>query len=397
MKIVIHHGLIIDGTGRSPKKGDIWIEDGLISTVGSSALSLNGADQVIDANGQCVIPGLINCHVHLTANASHNSLRDMQSADPCEATIIGVTVAQKLLKSGITTVRDMGSKHYEVIAIREAIQKGLISGPAILTAGRALLMTGGHFLGLEVDGVDACLAGTRSQIRAGADFIKVVATGGLGKVPGAQELTYEEMRACFEVALRAGKTCAAHAHGTSGIKDAVRAGVTSIEHGTLLDEEAMDMMIERETYLVPTFAAYSRIVKHGEEKGVPGAIIQSSHWVMEEKRPRFRDAVKKGVHIAFGTDGGSPINSHENIVEECRCMLEGGMAPMEVILSLTQNASRLLRSDSSVGTLEPGKQADIVLLGGNPLENVEELANVVAVIKKGQLAYTYPESGSRRD
>ncbi len=394
MKIIIRDGWIIDGIGCDPVKGDLLVAEGVIKNIGSIPLSVaKGADLVIDGKEKWVLPGFINCHVHLTANASHDSLRDMQSADACEATIIGVTAAERLLKAGITTVRDMGSKNYEALSIREAVNRGMIAGPTIVAAGRALLMTGGHFLGQEVDGVDACLAGARSQIRAGADFIKIVATGGLGKMPGAQELTYAEMRACCDVALRAGKASAAHAHGTSGIKDAVRAGVSSIEHGTMLDDEAIDMMIKGGTYLVPTFAAYSSIVKDGVRRGVPDHIIRSSRWVMEEKRARFKEAFEKGVPVAFGTDGGSPINNHENVVEESRCMMEGGMSPMDVIISLTRNASRLLRLEGSVGTLERGKQADIVLLGGNPIERVEELANVAAVIKKGVLKHAFPDRG----
>jgi imidazolonepropionase-like amidohydrolase len=394
MKIVLRNCFIIDGTGLPPQEGDLLIVDGLIKAVGSIAPSeLVKADLTLDGKRQWVLPGFINCHLHLTADASANSLQAMKNADSCEATILGVTVADRVLRGGITTARDLGAKNYEAIAIREAVQQGRISGPTLLVAGRALLMTGGHFLGQEVDGVDACLAGARTQVKFGADLIKVVATGGLGKTPGAQELTCDEMKACFGVALKAGMTCAAHAHGASGIKDAVRAGVSSIEHGTMLDDEAMDMMSEQGTYLVPTFSAYSLIAKNGEKMGVPRPVVDSSRWIMEEKQPRFEKALEKGVPVAFGTDGGSPINPHENIVEECLCMSEAGMSPMDVILSLTRNASRLLRLDNMIGTLEVGKQADVLLIGGNPLDDIRQLSNILVVIKKGRLANTYPDRG----
>jgi len=177
-------------------------------------------------------------------------------------------------------------------------------------------MTGGHFAGLEVDGVDACLAGARAQIHAGADFIKVMATGGLGKpgeVWGAQEMTFEELKTCFDVARRAGKASAAHAHGLEAIKDIIRAGVTSVEHGTMMDEEAMDLMVEHRIFLVPTFAPYWMMRERGKEIGVPDYMIDASRMVMDEKMPRFKKAVKKGVPIAFGTDAGSPMNPHDKL------------------------------------------------------------------------------------
>jgi imidazolonepropionase-like amidohydrolase len=201
------------------------------------------------------------------------------------------------------------------------------------------------------------------------------------------------MKACFDVARMAGKTCASHAHGLEGIKDTIRAGVTSIEHGTMIDEEAIDMMVERGTYLVPTFAAYKSIIERGEEKGVSDYLIQASRWIMEEKIPRFKKAIEKGVNIAFGTDGGSPINFHENLLTECRCMIDVGMTPSDIIISMTRNAAHLLRIEDKLGTLEPGKQADIVFLDGNPLEDIEQLGHVVAVMKNGEIVTDFPDRG----
>lgn len=387
MNVVIQDGMVIDGTGRLPEKGDLVVMDGKIVEVGPGVGShLKGVDKVIEADGKYILPGFINCHVHFSLNASTHPMNDMVKTDSYTLTIQGVLVAEKMLKAGITTVRDMGSKHFEVLSLRDAIRSGLIPGPTIVAPGQALLMTGGHFSGLHVDGVDACLAGARAQIHAGADFIKVMATGGLGKpdeIPGAQEMTFEELKACFDVAKKAGKISAAHAHGLEGIKDAIRAGVTSVEHGTLLDEEAMEMMMEHGTFLVPTFAAYWVMGEYGKEKGVADYMVQASKWVLEEKMPRFKQAVKKGVRIAFGTDAGSPINPHDNLKMECHCMLAGGMKPMEIILSLTRNAAALLRLENRIGTLESGKRGDIVILKGNPLEDIGEVANVVGVLKNG--------------
>lgn len=387
MKTIIRGGTILDGTGAPPRQGNLEIVDGRISSVSAEGSETTGpGDKVIDARGQYVLPGFINCHVHFSLNAGKHPMNDMTKTDAYTLTIQGVHVASRLLKAGFTTVRDMGGKHFEVLALRNAINSGMTQGPTIVAAGQALIMTGGHFSGLEVDGVASCLAGARTQLKAGADFIKVMATGGLGKpdeAPGAQELTEEELSACFSVARMAGKKSAAHAHGMEGIAAIVNAGVSSVEHGTLIDERSIEMMIEKGIYLVPTFAPYWIMAEEGRQKGVADYMIAASKWVMEEKMPRFRKAVEKGVKIAFGTDGGSPVNPHEQIDIECRCMVEGGMSPMDVIVSLTRNAADLLGLEDKVGSLQAGREADVVVVGGNPLEDIGQLANVNMVFRSG--------------
>lgn len=386
MRTIIKGGAVIDGTGAPPRQADLEITGRKISAVGPAVVREQEADRVIDASGQYLLPGFINCHIHFSLNAGKHPMNDMAKTDSYTLTIQGVQVASRLLKAGVTTVRDMGSMHYEVLALRNAVNSGMLQGPTIVAPGQALLMTGGHFSGIEVDGVNSCLSAARAQIKAGADFIKVMATGGLGKpdeVPGAQELTDEEIAACFKIAHMAGKPCASHAHGVEGIRAIVNAGVTSVEHGTLIDEQSMDVMVARGTYLVPTFAPYWIMAEEGKEKGIADYMIEASKWVMKEKMPRFREAVKRGVKIAFGTDGGSPMNPHEQTEIECRCMVEGGMSPMDVIVSLTRGAASLLRLDEKIGTLEAGKEADVVVLGRNPLDDIGHVADVKRVFKSG--------------
>jgi imidazolonepropionase-like amidohydrolase len=386
MNTIIKGGVIIDGTGAPPKQVDLEITGGRITAVGQAGRGSGSGARVIDAGGLYVLPGFINCHIHFSLNAGKHPMNDLKKTDAYTLTIQGVQVASRLLKAGVTTVRDMGAKDLEVLALRNAINSGMLQGPTIMAPGQALLMTGGHFSGAEVDGVSSCLSAARAQIKAGADFIKVMATGGLGKpdeVPGAQELTDEEIAACFKIAHMAGKPCASHAHGVEGIRAIVNAGVSSVEHGTLLDESSMEKMIEKSIYLVPTFAPYWIMAEEGKQRGIADYMIEASRWVMKEKVPRFREAVRRGVKIAFGTDGGSPENPHEQLAIECRCMVEGGMSPMDVIVSMTRDAADLLRLGEKAGTLEAGKAADVVLLSGNPLDDIGRVADVRMVFKSG--------------
>ena len=263
-----------------------------------------------------------------------------------------------------------------------------MQGPGIVAAGRNLCMTGGHgwTMGWECDGPDACRKAAREELKAGVDVIKIMATGGVmtpGVEPGSPQLTEEEMRAAIEEAHKAGRKTATHAQGNTGIKNALRAGIDSIEHGCYLDEESIGMMLKNGTYLVPTLAAPRNIVDYGVENGVPEYAVKKSLVVMDNHIRSFQDAYKAGVKIAMGTDSGTPFNSHSGSAFEMQLMVEAGMAPGDAIVAATRNAAECLDILERTGTLEVGKAADIIALPGDPLLDIKALKTVEDVFKDG--------------
>lgn len=391
MRLLFRNGTIIDGTGGRPFPGWVLVEGRKIAAIGEgqpdpSVLERSSPDTEIDCLGCALLPGLINCHVHLAMDASEHPMSRLAARDAYSALLCAVENARKMLMAGFTTVRDCGGRDFEILALRDATASGLIQGPRIVSCGQALLMTGGHFLGRQVDGPADARKAAREMLHRGADFIKVMATGGLGKPgerPGAQELMLDELSAAFGVARVADRTSAAHAHGAEGIRDSIEAGVTSVEHGTFLEAEMADAMAQRGTFLVPTFAAYAIMAREGETGGVAPYMVEASRQVLEAKLPRFRYALEAGVKIAFGTDAGSPLNPHDDAVTESVEMASAGMSSMAVILALTSRAAELLRLDHLLGSLRPGKSADLVLVEGDPVRDLRALGRVRLVVKAG--------------
>lgn len=387
---------LIDGTGRVWEQAVIQIEGDRIVAV------TDGADpsdpppaedregtETWDLAGKTVIPGLINCHTHLCLDGSGDPITAWNTRSLTENVLIAARHAEATLRAGITTVRDLHGPEGVDFGLRKAIHDGLVPGPRMLVSGRGLCMTGGqaHTLGArEVDGPDEARKGAREQLKAGADVIKVLATGGVmtpGVEPGAAQLTYEEMRAAIEEAEKAGKLTAAHAQGTAGIKNAVRAGVDSVEHGIYLDNEAIGMMLERGTFLVPTLAAVHHILEGGVEAGIPAFVIEKTERVYEAHSASFQRAMEAGVRIAAGNDGGTPFNLADNLVSELECMVAAGMSPADALDTAHSTASELLRMADQIGTVEPGKLADLVVLGADPLADISALRSVHLVVKAG--------------
>jgi imidazolonepropionase-like amidohydrolase len=411
-RIAIRAGTLIDGTGRAPLKDvTIVVEGERIRSVERGAAVPAGA-HVIDLSGYTVLPGLIDAHVHLTGrwigegpNWEDAAVRDL----PQEDAIRGVRNARLTLEAGFTTVRNVGADHFTDVALRRMIEAGVVPGPRMVVSGHALGITGGHcdtngyVPGLFepdiargiADGPDRVRAAVRYQIKYGADVIKTCATGGVlseGDPVGVQQYTEEELRVMVEEAAKLGHKVAAHAHGTEGIKAAIRAGVASVEHGSMLDDEAIALFKERGTYLVPTLMAQYAVERQAREGILTGLRREKALSIAPVARASFRRAVAAGVKVAFGTDAG--VFPHGQNAREFALMVENGMEPMQAILAATREAATLLGLAAELGTVEPGKLADLVAVRGDPLRDIRVLERVEFVMKGGVLVKAPPAAGA---
>jgi imidazolonepropionase-like amidohydrolase len=394
MNILFINGTVIDGNGKVLERGYLAVEDEKIVKLGSGFKgSLKGYQRVIDLAGQCLLPGLIDCHVHLTSQGDADPVAQVQVDCEALSALRACVNGEKTLKSGFTTVRDCGAKSDVVIALRSAIDKGLVSGPRIVAGGRALCMTGGHgwWCGREIDGPQEARKGVREVIKAGADFIKFIATGGImteGVSVGAAQLDYDELAAGIYEARKAGKKTAAHAHGAEGIKNAVRAGIDSIEHAFLADEESISLMKAAGTTLVPTVSPIHLVVEKGIAAGIPEYVVVKSRQALGAEEESFKAACAAGLKIALGTDAGMPFNHHGENHQELVAMVELGLPPEQAIIAATSRAAELLGLADKVGTLAPGKEADLLVVAANPLEDIRRLKDeesIKLVMKKGEL------------
>lgn len=383
---------LIDGSGKAPiEKAWFLVEDKKVVKLGQGdEYPAVDETQVVDLSGKTVIPGLINSHVHITMDPVADPSPLLSDDSEAMTTLRGTVNLKKHLKAGTTYFRDLGAPNFIDLDLRDAVNKEMVEGPEFLAAGKCVTMTGGHgwSMGREADGVDEVRKAAREQLKAGADLIKVMATGGVmtpGVEPGSSQLSQEEMAAAIVEAHKVGKKVATHAQGTEGIKNAVLAGVDSVEHGIFLDDEVVQLMVERGVYLVPTLVAPYFIVKHGVEAGIPEYAVKKAEMVMESHMDSFRKAHKAGVKIAMGTDAGTPFNQHDKAPYELKLMIEGGMTPMETIVASTKTASELLGIDKGYGTLEIGKFADFLVLDENPLDNLDTLFSINKVYKLGKL------------
>ncbi|HKZ07885.1 MAG TPA: amidohydrolase family protein [Methylomirabilota bacterium] len=379
---------LIDGTGAEPVTGRaVVVEAGRIAAVVDANQAPRG--DRIDLAGHTLLPGLINCHVHLCLGAEADPVRPLRDDS------LGVTVIKALLRAresveaGVTTVRDLGGRDYAEIAVRRAVNEGWAPGPRILAAGKAICMTGGHgwWVGREADGPDDSRRAVREQLKAGADVIKLIATGGVmtpGVEPGASQLTAEEMGAAIDEARKAGRRTAAHAQGSEGIAAAVEAGITTIEHGIFLTEEIVARMKARGTYLVATLNAPAAISAGGLAAGIPDYMVRKSDAVVPAHIASFQLARRVGVPIAAGSDAGTPLNRHGDYVSELELMVKYGLSPLEAIRAATSVAAEALGLGAETGRIAPGFVADLLAVAGNPAERVGALADVRMVLARGR-------------
>ena len=381
-------GKLIDGRNAVAQKDtSIRIVDGFIAGIGGMP---EPGDTIVDYTANTVMPGIINCHVHVDFTAGPDPVGDMLSANGVELTLVTARNLAETLSSGITYVRNMGSKDFIDMQFKSAIGKGLVKGPGIVTCGHVISITGGHGyqFAYESDGPDECRKNTRRLLKTGVDQIKTISTGGImtkGVEPGSAQMTYDELKAVVEEAKKAGRKVSSHAQGTEGIRNAVMAGVDSIEHAIYLTDEVIDLMLERGTYLVPTLVAPWFIIKNGEAAGIPKYVVNKAETAIEAHFNSIKKAYKAGVKIAMGTDSGTPYNPHGLAWEEFKLMTDIGMSPMETITAATKTASKLLGIDKEYGTLEVGKAADILVVDGDPIADLSVLSKAAAVWKGGVL------------
>ncbi|HBY99363.1 MAG TPA: amidohydrolase family protein [Chloroflexi bacterium] len=379
---------IIDGTGAPPlPDAFLRVEGGRISAVGrmSDLREDQGGEDVLALEGRTVLPGLINAHEHLTFRRYHGTFQDVVMGwSDARLMLHGAASCLASLSEGITTVRDIGGKGLSNILLKEAVADGSLIGPRILADGSPIAMTGGHGWQIcrEVDSPDEARLAARELLLAGADFIKCMASGGFvahgQDQPGSQQLTTEEMRAAFDEAHRIGRRTTVHAHPPTAIRAAIEAGVDCVEHGGLLDDATAELMAAKGVYLVPTLSALRITAEKGAQMGRPAWLVEVSQKRAPAQIATFQKAVRAGVKIVTGVD------SIGEMVREMELLMEGGLSPMDTIVAATSRAAQCLDIADSVGSIEVGKCADLIVVAGNPLTNIRALDNIEWVLKDGK-------------
>jgi len=400
-------GVLIDGTGRRPTEHVmIVIRDSKIVDVGKEdAVRVPSDAQVIDASRNTVMPGLMDMHVHLCYwGDERDQIRYEFDTPPTLMALKAARAAQQTLEAGFTTVRDTGAFNDCVISTRKAVELGIVPGPRILTSGVWITQTGGpcdtdwpthiameNFHRAAADGVEGVRKAVRERFRAGSDFIKIFTTGDVysrGSGPETRRYTIEEIRSVVDEAHAVGKKVAAHAEGVEGIKNAARAGVDTIEHGIYLDDEACQIMKRNNIILVPTLVVLRNIVAEGIQAGMLPEAVRKAEEAAAAHEAGFRKAHEAGVKIATGSDAFMGICRHGENARELEAMVEAGLTPMEAIVASTRTGAEALGLERELGTVEVGKMGDIIIVDGDPLQDIgilQDAKKIRIVMKAGHM------------
>lgn len=392
MRIFLN-GRLIDGTGGVLEKGAVAIENSRFVRVGRVEEMTDLKGEVIDINGLTIMPGLIDCHVHLCLSGEPDPFSALPGLPLPLLSLKFLKNAQTTLMSGITTVRDQGAIGHVDFCVRRAAEERLFTLPRMVLSGKIITMTGGHgwqLGGREADGPDEVRKAVREQIKAGADSIKIMASGGgltEGSEPGCVAFTIEELSAAVEEANKAGKRTSTHAHAATAVKNAVKAGIDSVEHAMFMDQEALEMMDEHGVFYVPTVVAPLRTLEQSTGQ-VPGWVIRK----VQNFKDHFVNSVKmaheRGLKIAMGSDAGTPLNPHGENLKELEFFVKIGFSPMEAIITATKRAAETLGFEKEIGTIENGKLADLIVVDGDPLKHIaclQDRGKIVYVVKEGRI------------
>ncbi len=408
-QVWLHCGQMLD-TQSGQLSGPVTIitENDRVARVTDGHLQAPDGTSLVNLTSQVCLPGLMDMHTHLTGQSSPTSYINRFTQNPADIALQSVVYARRTLDAGFTTVRDLGDSFNVSVALRDAINEGKVSGPRIYTAGKSLATTGGHadptnswradLMGRPgpvegvVNGVDAAREGVRQRYKDGADLIKITATGGvlsMAKSGLAPQFQDDELRSVIETARDYDMHVAAHAHGKEGMLRAIRAGIHSIEHGTMMDDEVFEAMIEHGTWFVPTILAGKFVAERAEiDNYFPALVRPKARQIGPMMQDTFGRAWRAGVKIAFGTDTG--VSAHGDNAQEFIYMVETGMRPIDAIRSATINAAELLGIRDHAGSITPGRWADIIAVDNNPLDDISALTQVRFVMKAGEV-YKQPD------
>jgi imidazolonepropionase-like amidohydrolase len=384
--LLLRNGRLVDGRGARDGRLDLLIRDGRTVAIGPELDEPRAT--TVDLGGRWVVPGLMNAHAHQCLDGGPDPEAALRTENRTETVVRSAVRLEAAVRAGVTTIRDVGGVDGIDIELAQLVEAGEVEGPRVIASGRVVTMTGGHgwWMGLQADGPDAVRRAARENLRAGARSIKLMATGGMmtgGRQAGQPQLTVEEMAAAVDEAHKRDVPVAAHAESRVGVLNALRAGVDSVEHGHGGDQEAIELMLARGTALVPTILSDRRIIDHGIAAGIPDFVVEQCEALHESLVVFLEAAIRSGVRVAAGNDGGAPLVPIGDMVGELELYVEHGMTPLQALASGTTVTAALFGLDD-VGLVETGHVADLLIVDSDPLASIGALRSPTVVIRRGR-------------